>query len=166
MALTLPYPGLDFVPLDILTAEEMNEIVANYTYIANQFPIGAGALDFANLYREADAPASIISVPAGVTTDVQTLTLPSGKWRVTYMVRVYGSSTEHKVVDAGLAVNGTVVYSIATNCTRISDTFRGEIIGSTVLDLVSSTTVTSTCHLDGVGCEVPTSVYLYAFRIA
>lgn len=38
MALTLPYPNLDFVPLDILTAEEMNEIVANYTYIANQFP--------------------------------------------------------------------------------------------------------------------------------
>lgn len=38
MALTLPYPDLDFVPLDILTAEEMNEIVANYTYIANQFP--------------------------------------------------------------------------------------------------------------------------------
>ena len=38
MALTLPYPGLDFVPLDILTADEMNEIVANYTYIANQLP--------------------------------------------------------------------------------------------------------------------------------
>lgn len=34
MALTLPYPDLDFVPLDILTAEEMNEIVSNYTYIA------------------------------------------------------------------------------------------------------------------------------------
>lgn len=41
MALTLPYPSLSFVPLDVLTAEEMNEIVANYTYIANQFPIGA-----------------------------------------------------------------------------------------------------------------------------
>lgn len=39
MALTLPYPGLVFVPLDILTAEEQNEIVANYTYIANQFPV-------------------------------------------------------------------------------------------------------------------------------
>ena len=38
MALILPYPNLDFVPLDVLTAEEMNEIVANYTFIANQFP--------------------------------------------------------------------------------------------------------------------------------
>lgn len=46
MALTLPYPGLVFVPLDILTAEEQNEIVANYTYIANQFPIAASNIDF------------------------------------------------------------------------------------------------------------------------
>lgn len=38
MALTLPYPSMSFVPLDVLTAEEMNHIVANYTYIANQFP--------------------------------------------------------------------------------------------------------------------------------
>ena len=36
MALTtLPYPSLDFVPLDILTAEEMNQIVANYSAINN-----------------------------------------------------------------------------------------------------------------------------------
>jgi hypothetical protein len=165
MALTLPYPDLDFVPLDILTAEEMNEIVANYTFIASQFPIGAGALDFPNLYLEAEQPASIISVPAGATVDIQTLTLPAGKWRVTYMVRVYGSSTEHKVVDAGLTIGGVTTYSIAANCTRISNTFRGEIIGSTVLDLVSSTAVTSTCHLDGVSCDVPTSVYMYAFRV-
>lgn len=49
MALNLPYPNLDFVPLDILTADEMNEIVANYTYIANQFPIGPSNLDWSNI---------------------------------------------------------------------------------------------------------------------
>lgn len=36
MAITIPYPDLVFVPLDKLTAEEMNEIVANYTAIANE----------------------------------------------------------------------------------------------------------------------------------
>lgn len=46
MALTLPYPSLVFVPLDILTADQMNEIVANYEYIANQFPIAASNIDF------------------------------------------------------------------------------------------------------------------------
>ena len=38
MAIPLPYPNMSFVPLDILTAEEMNHIVANYTYIANYLP--------------------------------------------------------------------------------------------------------------------------------
>ena len=49
MALTLPYPSLVFVPLDVLTADQMNEIVANYEYIANQFPIGASNIDFSTL---------------------------------------------------------------------------------------------------------------------
>jgi hypothetical protein len=31
--MSLPYPSLTFVPLDVLTAEEMNQIVANYTSI-------------------------------------------------------------------------------------------------------------------------------------
>lgn len=36
MALTtLPYPNMDFVPLDILTADELDHIVANYTAINN-----------------------------------------------------------------------------------------------------------------------------------
>lgn len=39
MALVLPYPDMDFVPLDILTAAEMNELVANIEYVANQFPL-------------------------------------------------------------------------------------------------------------------------------
>lgn len=38
MALSLPY-DLTFAPLDVLTAEEMNEIVQNYTTIAQAFPI-------------------------------------------------------------------------------------------------------------------------------
>lgn len=44
MALTLPYPNMSFVPLDVLTAEEMNHIVANYTAIANVFPIGSSEI--------------------------------------------------------------------------------------------------------------------------
>ena len=41
MALTLPYPDMDFVPLDILTAQEQDQLVANIEYIASQFPLGA-----------------------------------------------------------------------------------------------------------------------------
>lgn len=39
MALTLPYPDMVFVPLDILTAEEQNQLVGNIEFLANQFPI-------------------------------------------------------------------------------------------------------------------------------
>ena len=43
MALTLniPYPNMDFVPLDILTALELDQMVANIEYIASDsvFPI-------------------------------------------------------------------------------------------------------------------------------
>lgn len=41
MALTLPYPDMDFVPLDILTALELDQMVANIEYIASNdvFPV-------------------------------------------------------------------------------------------------------------------------------
>ena len=38
MAVTLPYPNVSFVPLDVLTAEELNHIVTNYTAISNAIP--------------------------------------------------------------------------------------------------------------------------------
>lgn len=42
MSIPLPYPNMSFTPLDVLTAEEMNQIVANYTYIANNAGGGGG----------------------------------------------------------------------------------------------------------------------------
>ena len=58
MALTLPYPDMVFVPLDILTAEEQNQLVGNIEFLANQFPLAAsnianGAIGSAQLADEA-----------------------------------------------------------------------------------------------------------------
>lgn len=39
MAATLPYPSIVFVPLDVLTAEELNQMAQNITALANMFPI-------------------------------------------------------------------------------------------------------------------------------
>lgn len=36
MAFTLPYPDMDFTPLDVLTATEMDQIVSNYEAIADE----------------------------------------------------------------------------------------------------------------------------------
>lgn len=63
MALILPYPNLDFVPLDVLTAEEMNEIVANYTYIANQFPIATNNIDSTTMGAIGDYSLAELETP-------------------------------------------------------------------------------------------------------
>lgn len=41
MAVTLPFPDMEFVPLDILTAQEQNQLVANIEYLAGLFPLGS-----------------------------------------------------------------------------------------------------------------------------
>lgn len=49
MSLALPYPSMVFVPLDVLTADEMNQIVANYEFISDQFPIESDNIDWPTL---------------------------------------------------------------------------------------------------------------------
>lgn len=46
MAIALPYPDMDFVPLDILTAGELNQMVANIEFLANQFPVKSSNIDW------------------------------------------------------------------------------------------------------------------------
>lgn len=44
MAADIPYPSIVFVPLDILTAEELNQLHANTTALANLFPLAATSI--------------------------------------------------------------------------------------------------------------------------
>lgn len=44
MAATLPYPSIVFVPLDVLTAEELNQMAQNITALANMFPITSAGI--------------------------------------------------------------------------------------------------------------------------
>lgn len=68
MALTtLPYPSLDFVPLDILTAEEMNQIVANYTAI-NNATIGTNQLANSSITTPKLANKAVTSDKVDFTT--------------------------------------------------------------------------------------------------
>lgn len=68
MALTtLPYPSLDFVPLDILTAEEMNQIVANYTAINNS-TIGTSQLADSSITTPKLANKAVTSAKVDWTT--------------------------------------------------------------------------------------------------
>lgn len=44
MAISLPNPGMVFVPLDVLTAEELNQIVQNIDTLAELFPLKAAQI--------------------------------------------------------------------------------------------------------------------------
>lgn len=46
MAASLPNPNMVFVPLDILTAEELNQMVANTNFLANLFPVASSNINW------------------------------------------------------------------------------------------------------------------------
>lgn len=58
----LPNPGMVFSPFDILTAEEMNDLVANIESLATGSGIGDGALD-TNAYKDGSVTPAKISNP-------------------------------------------------------------------------------------------------------
>ena len=137
MALTLPYPGLDFVPLDILTAEEMNEIVANYTFIAAQFPIGAASLDIPMFFHEERSQV----ITSGDTTMLNGMswTIPQdGK----YLAVLNGNAQPNQSTDSfprvGFYVDDTrVAYSalhirsdfqVSFSCLTVVDLTQGQIL--------------------------------------
>lgn len=142
MALTLPYPNLDFVPLDVLTAEEMNEIVANYTYIANQFPISStniatagvtsnnidwttmGYLSLEKFYTS--SPAAITST-TGVVIKEDTITVNSG--RILVNATVNGTLNQYGQMIVYIDVDGVRYRVVATNNhTQAQNTSSGSTI--------------------------------------
>lgn len=67
---TLPYPNMDFVPLDVLTADELDQIVANIEAINNAM-IGTGSISNGaiNTAKLADGAVSTPKVADGAITN-------------------------------------------------------------------------------------------------
>lgn len=116
MALTtLPYPSMDFVPLDILTAEEMNQLVANIEAI-NNATIGTNQIADSSITTAKIANASVTSSKIDWTTlkfpqiDTSNViqrigTISASTWSMTFSQNGY--------FQAKLAanVNGSYVYA-------------------------------------------------------
>lgn len=125
MALTLPYPNMSFVPLDVLTAEEMNHIVANYTAIANVFPIGSSEIAdnaiIGNKIADNAVTAGKIATSTYSSSDAQVV----GTWidgKPIYR-RVYSST-----ISSGGDANGKVIGTIPDN---IADVMKVQVISYT-----------------------------------
>lgn len=186
MALTtLPYPSLDFVPLDILTAEEMNQIVANYTAI-NNATIGTNQLanssittpklankavtsdkvDFTTLYKSATQLSAILPINANTETTVQSFALPAGKWRVFWAVRGYGGeNAQADTISAGLKANMDKVQNLAVNAVAVGGPWRPYISCSYEANITSSTTFSTFVLLPMAGNVSAETSYLFALRV-
>lgn len=132
MALTtLPYPSLDFVPLDILTAEEMNQIVANYTAI-NNATIGTGQLANNSITTPKLANKAVTSDKVDWTT------LKTGK------PTEVGSGIASRTITAnsvGFIVINTACANNAYSTVYLNDTSLGRTQGGAVAFTWLQTTV-------------------------
>lgn len=102
MAIALPYPGMDFVPLDILTAGELNQMVANTEFLANQFPVQNANIDWNSL--EVTIPlADFLTMRTGFTLASGCYVKKIGKYIIAHLIvkrtSGYYSSTQETVAD-------------------------------------------------------------------
>lgn len=139
MALSLPY-NLVFVPLDVLTAEELNNLMADISYIGNQFPIsssniGSGAVGSTQLASSAVTSAKIASGAVGSSA------LASGAVQASafsypnvlgyYTTTTSGSTTlttdYTNVLSYSLTsyASGSTLLALATAYTNGNDTLTG-----------------------------------------
>ena len=74
-ATTLPFPGMDFVPLDVLTADELDHLVANIEAV-NNASIGSSALNNYSTTAQMNSAISTAITNANVPVITMTTTDP------------------------------------------------------------------------------------------
>lgn len=146
MALSLPY-NLVFVPLDVLTAEELNNLMADINFISNQFPltsdkIGSGAIGSTQLASNAVTSAKIAS------SAVTHAELAGGSVQSDSVV--YSS-----VFGAQYVSNGSISTALGTSMTQI-----GYVVISG-FPLNSTLFATATLNCTGSSTDTAVSAQLY-----
>lgn len=125
--------------------------------------IKSNKIDWTTFYRSAPTLSGDVTTTASTDTVIQTMTLPAGKWRVSFMVRGYISGTSNIINTAKIFNGNSEVYSVPNSWT-LADNIRGQTVGSTELTLTSDTTITTRFNASR-SASIGTASYLYAFRI-
>lgn len=123
MSLSLPYPSMSFVPLDILTAEEMNQIVANYEYISNQFPLSSDKIDWATI----PTVLKRIYFRAGATGSSGSVTFTPSTLDGTWLLAVSKSSSDSSVTQG---YGAALVFVRAGGTAEILNGYSGNVSSS------------------------------------
>lgn len=171
---TLPYPNMDFVPLDVLTANELDQLVANIEAVNNaqitsaqisNSTITAPKMDFTTFYKTATSLSTDMSVPADTRTTVQTMTLPAGTWRVFFSIRAYYASSSTTVASTYLVANSEDAGAVTVNVPTQNGTGRFVAQDSEEITLTSSSTVASQVNQPVAGYVSPNTTYMFAIRV-
>ena len=112
MAVTLPYPNMDFTPLDVLTAAEMDQMVANDKYLAD---FCAGLADGTNI---GNGMIPLSKLNNKYTTDEEII----GKWedgKTIYRKVIKG--TGHIPASTKFAEANVVNTVVFAHCEALSD---------------------------------------------
>ena len=130
--------------------------------------VTADKIDYATFYVRADTLSSDMSYTANTNTDVQTITLPAGKWRINWAVRGFYSSTTLTTATAYLYQDSSSIQSIKTNVpasTNTESTARFIIHNSYEITLSVSATIKTVVFSANAGTVSAESSYLYAMRV-
>ena len=121
-------------------------------------------IDFTKLYKSATPLSATLPVQAQTETDVQSFSLPAGKWRIFWSVRGYGDYHQADTTFAGLKENGVNVQSLAVNGVTIG-ALRPYISCSYEANITSSTTFSTYVKMVMAGNISVETTYLFALRV-
>ena len=143
----LPYPNLDFVPLDILTAAEQNMLVANINYLST---FSAGLADGSNLSNGIILPRHFSSDFNYSTTEQKTGWKYKGKdiyckviENLTYTAGQRIDVAHNIPVDTPISFKGITATNTTFPFTSASNTNLGGRLNRTVTSIFADTAIGS-----------------------
>ena len=153
---TLPYPSMDFTPLDILTADELDQIVANYEAINNATiqtaNIANGAITGDKLSK---TKIPVMGVGTTIITSLGTISSTT----------TYTATRDCYVVGKANARNGSAYIILdGANVAGVPYSDTAFIQVAFALPLVKGQTITFSCGVNVdckfEGVEIRTTTYM------
>lgn len=121
-------------------------------------------IDWATLYIKAASLSGDKAFSSGYT-EIQTITVPAGKWLIFWGIRAYFSTTATDMVTVGLSQDGSIVQGVITNYVVHQSTARFMQSSVCEVTVTGPESYTSFINAPGSGNVSATPSYLFALRV-
>lgn len=126
--------------------------------------VKSAKIDWATLYKSATQLSATMPINANTETDIQSFTLPAGKWRIFWAVRGYGDTSRVDMIYAGLKVDDDNVQNLVVNAAT-NGVARPYISCSYELNTTGLKTVKTYIKMPMAGNVSAETTYLFALRV-